>query len=329
MSTMAPEQRRGGQDTHGEQEQEARDEPRAAERPDGLAPEAVGQMTQRDLPHHAGERDQPERVGSGLRAKADVYQIARLVHLYPVPRVEPGEEADEHPPEARGSRGARKRPVGGGPRRIHDVGGRANGGARRRGAIAVGKQAHVLGPPAREDRVDGNQDGEHHDREPEARRPPAARADQVLRPGQQHDRAHPHAGEGQPHGEPAAAREPVGQEERMAGVAQAEAAAGDEDTEGEIEMPGARVIRVARARPLPIMATPSRMSARAPHPSASQPSHGENGVETMKPTAKAPAVSPRSQPNSSRMGGKSSEKAVRALTPMPMVMNAEATTTQP
>ena len=45
--------------------------------------------------------------------------------------------------------------------------------------------------------------------------------------------------------------------------------------------------------------------------------------------AKAPAVSPRSQPNSSRMGGKRSENAVRALTPMAMVTKAEATTTHP
>jgi hypothetical protein len=52
-------------------------------------------------------------------------------------------------------------------------------------------------------------------------------------------------------------------------------------------------------------------------------------VEIMKPKAKAPAVSPRSQPNSVRMGGKSSEKAVRALTPTAMVTKATATTTQP
>ena len=71
------------------------------------------------------------------------------------------------------------------------------------------------------------------------------------------------------------------------------------------------------------------MSVRTPRRSMSQPSQGENGVETTNPTAKAPAVSPRSQPNSSRMGGKRSENAVRALTPMAMVTKAEATTTQP
>ena len=40
-------------------------------------------------------------------------------------------------------------------------------------------------------------------------------------------------------------------------------------------------------------------------------------------------MSPRGQPNSSRIGGKSSENAVRALTPMPIVTNATAMTTQP
>jgi hypothetical protein len=39
-------------------------------------------------------------------------------------------------------------------------------------------------------------------------------------------------------------------------------------------------------------------------------------AETRKPNEKAPAVTPRSQPNSARIAGNSSEKAVRALTPM-------------
>ena len=52
-------------------------------------------------------------------------------------------------------------------------------------------------------------------------------------------------------------------------------------------------------------------------------------LETMNPKANAPAVRPRSQPNSARMGGKNSENAVRALTPTAMVTKATATTTQP
>ncbi len=52
-------------------------------------------------------------------------------------------------------------------------------------------------------------------------------------------------------------------------------------------------------------------------------------MATRKPTEKAPAVIARSQPNSARIGGKSSEKAVRVLTPIPIVTKATATTTQP
>ena len=61
----------------------------------------------------------------------------------------------------------------------------------------------------------------------------------------------------------------------------------------------------------------------------SRPRAGLRAAETRKPKEKAPAVTPRSQPNSSRMGGKSREKAVRALTPTPMVMKHTATMTQP
>ena len=60
-----------------------------------------------------------------------------------------------------------------------------------------------------------------------------------------------------------------------------------------------------------------------------RPSAGLSTAETRKPNEKAPAVTPRSQPNSSRIGGKSSEKAVRALTPSAMVTKATATTIQP
>ena len=56
---------------------------------------------------------------------------------------------------------------------------------------------------------------------------------------------------------------------------------------------------------------------------------GLSAAETRKPKEKAPAVTPRSQPNSARIGGKSSEKAVRALTPTPIVTKTTATTTHP
>ena len=56
---------------------------------------------------------------------------------------------------------------------------------------------------------------------------------------------------------------------------------------------------------------------------------GLTRAETIKPNEKAPAVMPRSQPNSSTIGGKNSEKAVRALTPIAMVTNVTTTMTQP
>ncbi len=71
------------------------------------------------------------------------------------------------------------------------------------------------------------------------------------------------------------------------------------------------------------------MTTRGPRGSIRRPSDGLNTAETRKPNEKAPAVRPRSQPNSSRIGGKSREKAVRALTPTPMVTKATATMTQP
>ena len=71
------------------------------------------------------------------------------------------------------------------------------------------------------------------------------------------------------------------------------------------------------------------MTTRGPRRSISRPSDGLSTAETMKPNENAPAVMPRSQPNSASMGGKSSEKPVRAFTPTPIVTNATATRTQP
>ena len=56
---------------------------------------------------------------------------------------------------------------------------------------------------------------------------------------------------------------------------------------------------------------------------------GVKTVEARKPIENAPAVMPRSQPNSSRIGGNSSENAVRALTASAMVTNEIPITTQP
>ena len=60
-----------------------------------------------------------------------------------------------------------------------------------------------------------------------------------------------------------------------------------------------------------------------------RPSEGLSTAETRNPNENAPAVTPRSQPNSSRIGGNRSENAVRAFTPIAIVTNATATTIQP
>ncbi len=60
-----------------------------------------------------------------------------------------------------------------------------------------------------------------------------------------------------------------------------------------------------------------------------RPMLGVITAEARKPNEKAPAVTPRSQPNSLRIGGNSSEKAVRALTPTAIVTKPTPTSTQP
>ncbi len=60
-----------------------------------------------------------------------------------------------------------------------------------------------------------------------------------------------------------------------------------------------------------------------------RPISGLMKAESRKPKEKAPAVRPRSQRNSSRIGGNSSEKAVRALTPIAIDTNTTPTITQP
>ena len=81
--------------------------------------------------------------------------------------------------------------------------------------------------------------------------------------------------------------------------------------------------------PPAISATPSSITARGPARSIRRPISGLTKPETTKPNENAPAVTPRSQPNSERIGGKNSENAVRALTPIAMVTKVTATTTQP
>ena len=114
--------------------------------------------------------------------------------------------------------------------------GRAATSARGRG-VAVGLQPHVLRPLAQQ-QIDGHQ--HHQDQEPHghAGRAPARALDQQLQPGQQRDRADADPGEGDAHGQAAPAHEPVGQEQRLARIAQAHAAAADQHAQRQVEMPG-------------------------------------------------------------------------------------------
>ncbi len=91
---------------------------------------------------------------------------------------------------------------------------------------------------------------------------------------------------------------------------------------------GAR-IAAARIEPDATRPTPISITVRGPRRSISRPSSGLATAATRNPNENAPAVTPGAQPNSSTIGGKSSEKAVRALTPIPIVTKATPTTTQP
>ena len=66
-----------------------------------------------------------------------------------------------------------------------------------------------------------------------------------------------------------------------------------------------------------------------PNRSINRPFNGLRIPATTKPKEKAPAVTPRLQPNSFKIGGNSRENPVRAFTPMPMVTKVTATMIQP
>jgi hypothetical protein len=85
----------------------------------------------------------------------------------------------------------------------------------------------------------------------------------------------------------------------------------------------------AASRPVATMHTPLPITARGPCRSVTCPTNGLKAAETRKPKEKAPATTPRSQPNSSISGGSSRENEVRALTPNAIVTKATATTSQP
>ena len=74
--------------------------------------------------------------------------------------------------------------------------------------------------------------------------------------------------------EAAAANEPVRQKQRLAGIAEADAAGADQHADGEIEMPGLRRQRRQQHARLAISATPSSITARGPKRSIIRPING-------------------------------------------------------
>ncbi len=88
-------------------------------------------------------------------------------------------------------------------------------------------------------------------------------------------------------------------------------------------------ISVAPIRPAAVTSTPISITKRGPCRSISRPMIGLSTADTRKPKEKAPAASPRSQPNSSTIGGNISEKAVRADTPRATVTKPTAMITHP
>src|SRR6266850_4627784 len=89
------EQRRRGRLLEQQQRDIAEHEPEAAHRPHPLAPDAVGDVAERDLARDTGEADEAERPGGVARAEADLHEVLRLVDLHGVPGVEGAEIAGE------------------------------------------------------------------------------------------------------------------------------------------------------------------------------------------------------------------------------------------
>ena len=86
---------------------------------------------------------------------------------------------------------------------------------------------------------------------------------------------------------------------------------------------------MAPSKPAAVSTTPISITKRGPRLSIRRPTTGLITADTRKPKEKAPAANPRSQPNSSTMGGNISEKAVRAVTLTATVRKAIAMITQP
>jgi len=82
-------------------------------------------------------------------------------------------------------------------------------------------------------------------------------------------------------------------------------------------------------KPAAVIVAPNGITNLGPNLSIIDPTSGANTVEAMKPIENVAAIVALSHLNSSRIGGNRREKNVLALTPMPRVIKAIATTTHP
>src|SRR6266446_1113264 len=102
--------------------------------------------------------------------------------------------------------------------------------------FAVPLEPEIFGPPLQQE-VERRQQRQHQDAHRPAGGAPAGAPDESPEPGQQDDRAHADAREGEAHGQTPPAHEPVGEEERLTRIAETDAAATDEHAEGGVEVP--------------------------------------------------------------------------------------------
>ena len=225
-----------GESAQQQQRRVADREAERAHRPDPLAPDPVREMAERDLAGDAGQADEAERPRRVGRREADLDQVLGLVHLHRVPGEEAAEVAERDPPEARGAHGAAERPVDRGPRRVDDVRRARRGGAARATRSPSGSSPMSSGR-RRSSRLSGDQHEQHEQAHGQQAVRQPARPIRRLQPRQQDDRADADAGERDAHRQAAPAHEPVGQEERLAGVAEADAAAADQHAERRVEVP--------------------------------------------------------------------------------------------
>ena len=157
------------------------------------------------------------------------------MNLHRVPDVQSAEIAERYPPEPRCAHGAQQGPVDAGPIVIDHIGHRLARGRRR--GIAVRPQPDILGTLAQQ-QIDRRQHHEDQDSHRRAGGAPSGLLNHVLHPWQQRHRADADAGECQPDRKASPANEPVGQKQRLTGIAEADAPRADHDADGDVEMPG-------------------------------------------------------------------------------------------